>query len=190
MNPSMTKSIHPELVIAQVKRIVESEKRSEIHSNANGGNSILVVCPPEHEHLFIQQIRILMDDNDYCIIDINEALVSFVEENLSDIETLFEVLKGSIPQIFKAPSEELRIDLFGNLLKAIAHAFELGRIPVLIHTGALYGSGIDSIHLMESPLVMGAKRPLVILYPATQDGGQLLFLNTRPASEYRCMIVK
>jgi len=43
----MTTSINPEHLIIQVKRIVESNKRSEIRLNANGGNSILLVCPPE-----------------------------------------------------------------------------------------------------------------------------------------------
>jgi len=42
---------------------------------------------------------------------------------------------------------------------------------------------------MENELVMKAKSPLIILYPATQEGEQLMFLNSRPASKYRCMIV-
>ncbi len=189
MNPCMTKSINPELVITQVKRLVESDKRSEIRLNANGGNSILLVCRPDMEHVYVQQLRSLMDEKEYSIIDINEILVSFTEKNHADIEELFEVLKGSINQIFKAPIGESRTDLFGNILSEIDHAIKTGRIPVLIHTGALYGSGIDNIHLMESELVMGANKPLILLYPATQDGDQLLFLNTRPASKYRCMIV-
>ena len=43
-----------ELIISQIKRLVESDKRSEIRLNANGGNSILLVCPPEHEYLYIE----------------------------------------------------------------------------------------------------------------------------------------
>jgi hypothetical protein len=43
---------------------------------------------------------------------------------------------------------------------------------------------------MENELVMKSKLPLIILYPATQEGDRLMFLNTRPASKYRCMIVK
>jgi hypothetical protein len=75
------------------------------------------------------------------------------------------------------------------LLFAVEQTFNEQKIPVLIHSGALYGSGIDNIHLMESELVMKSKLPLIILYPATQDGDQLMFLNSRPASKYRCMIV-
>jgi hypothetical protein len=59
----------------------------------------------------------------------------------------------------------------------------------LIHSGALYGSGIDNIHLMENELVMKSNLPLIILYPATKEGEKLLFLSKRPASKYRCMIV-
>jgi hypothetical protein len=36
---------------------------------------------------------------------------------------------------------------------------------------------------------MKSKLPLVILNPATQDGDKLMFLNSRPASKYRCMII-
>jgi len=43
--------------------------------------------------------------------------------------------------------------------------------------GALYGSGIDSIHLMESELVMKSKKPFNhFYYPATQEGGPVMFL--------------
>lgn len=185
----MTKSINPEYIIAQVKRIVESDKKSEIRLNANGGNSILLVCPPEMEYEFVQKIYSLMDESNYSIIDLNEILISFVNDNKSDIEQSFELLKGSIHQIFKAPSGEISADLFNQILEAIKNAIDRDKIPILIHNGAIYGSGIDNIHLMESELVMNATKPLIILYPATQDGEQLMFLNSRPASKYRCLIV-
>ena len=47
-----------EYIINQTKRLVESDKRSEIRLNANGGNSILVVCEPKQEFDFI--------DNSIC----------------------------------------------------------------------------------------------------------------------------
>lgn len=185
----MTAAINPEHIINQVKRIVESDKRSEIRLNANGGNSILLVCPPETEHLFVEKLEELMNNENYSIIDLNQLLVSFVESNKDDLEDYFDLLKGSVQQIFKSPEGEMGPDLYTHILSSIKQSFDANKIPVLIHSGALYGSGIDNIHLMESELVMKSNNPLIILYPATQEGEKLMFLNSRPASKYRCMIV-
>lgn len=185
----MSTSLNPEHIITQLKRIVESDKRSEIRLNANGGNSILLVCPPELEFQFIGKLVELMPHDTYKIIDINEMFISFVEAHQNDLAEMFDLLRGSVHQIFKAPEGETTPDLFKHLLLAIEQTFNERKIPILIHSGALYGSGIDNIHLMENELVMKSKFPLIILYPATQDGEQLMFLNSRPASKYRCMIV-
>ncbi len=185
----MTTSTNPEFLINQMKRIVESDKRSEIRLNANGGNSILLVCPPADEQLFVEKLYELMNIDQYTIIDLNEILISFVENNMSDLHDMFELLQGSVDQVFKAPKGETGPDLFSLIISAIEEAFMADKIPVLIHSGALYGSGIDNIHLMESELVMKSNKPLLILYPATKEGDHYLFLATRPASKYRCMIV-
>jgi len=179
----------PETLINQVKRLVESDKRSEIRLNANGGNSILLVCPPEQELTFIENLQEMMSPEEYAIINLNETLVSFTEhaDNLVD---LFDLLRGSIPQIFKSPEGEESNDLFSFILAAIADAYSANKVPVLIRAGALYGTGIDNLHLMENELVMKANKPLIILYPATKEGDRLMFLNSRPASRYRCMIIE
>ena len=185
----MMSLLNPEINITQLKRIVESDKRSEIRLNANGGNSVLLVCPPELEFQFIEKIYTMLPGDTYQIIDINELLISFVEDNQADIDEMFDLLRGSVHQIFKAPEGETSPDLFKHLIFAIEKTFNEHKIPVLINNGALYGSGIDNIHLMENELVMKSKLPLIILYPATQEGEKLMFLNSRPASKYRCMII-
>jgi hypothetical protein len=185
----MSTATNPEYIITQLKRIVESDKRSEIRLNANGGNSILLICPPELEYIFIEKLKLLMPIDTYQLIDINEMLIQFVESHKEDLPEMFNLLKGSPHQIFKAPEGETSPDLFKHLLSAIEKTFNENKIPVLYHSGALYGSGIDNIHLMENELVMKSKLPLIILYPATQEGDKLMFLNSRPASKYRCMIV-
>lgn len=185
----MNTQVNPEHYITQLKRIVESDKRSEIRLNANGGNSILLVCPPVLEFQYIKKLIEMMPSDAYKIIDINKMLISFVEEHQTDLAEMFDLLRGSVHQIFKAPEGETTPDLFKHLLLAIEQTFNERKIPVLINSGALYGSGIDCIHFMENELVMKSKFPLIILYPATQDGEQLMFLNSRPASKYRCMII-
>lgn len=185
----MSTSPNPEHIITQLKRVVESDKRSEIRLNANGGNSILLICPPELEYLFIDKLLELLPHDTYRIIDINELLISFVENHKDDLDEMFDLLKGSVNQIFKASEGETTPDLFKSLMQSVEQAFEDNKVPVLINSGALYGSGIDNIHLMESEHVMKSKLPLIVLYPATQEDGQLMFLKSRPASKYRCMII-
>lgn len=179
----------PEHKILDLKRLVESDKKSEIRLNANGGNSILLVCPPDQELHYVEHLTKMLDSEIYDLIDLNDILISYVHDNSEEINELFELLKGSINQIFKSPGNEIESDLFSEIISRIKDSFNSNKIPVLLHSGALYGSGIDNIHLMENELVMKSKLPLIILYPALQDGDKLMFLNTRPASKYRCMII-
>lgn len=181
--------MNPEHKILDLKRLVESDKRSEIRLNANGGNSILLVCPPSQEHVYVNQINNMLDEQIYDIIDLNDILIDYVRSNSEEIGELFELLKGSIHQIFKSPGNEIESDLFNQIIARIHQSFESNKIPVLLHSGALYGSGIDNIHLMEHEMVMKSKLPLIVLYPATEEGDKLMFLNSRPASKYRCMII-
>ncbi len=181
--------MNPEHKIIDLKRLVESDKRSEIRLNANGGNSILLVCPTDQEIIYATHIKNMLDKQIYDVIDLNDILITYVQKNTEEIGELFELLKGSIHQIFKSPGNEIESDLFSQIITRIKDSFYENKIPVLLHSGALYGSGIDNIHLMEHEMVMKSKLPLVILYPATQDGDKLMFLNSRPASKYRCMII-
>ncbi|MBY0534081.1 MAG: hypothetical protein K2P31_03855 [Rickettsiaceae bacterium] len=181
--------MNPEHKIIDLKRLVESDKRSEIRLNANGGNSILLVCPPDQELIYATHIKSMLDKEIYDVIDLNDILITYVQKNMEEIGELFELLKGSIHQIFKSSGNEIESDLFSQIITRIKDSFYENKIPVLLHSGALYGSGIDNIHLMEHEMVMKSKLPLVILYPATQDGDKLMFLNSRPASKYRCMII-
>jgi hypothetical protein len=183
-------SLHsPEHTILAAKRLVESDKRSEIRLNANGGNSILMVCDPEQEPEYIDAIRKQMPDDAYDIIDLNSLLVEFVDINKAELEENISLLKGSVHQVFKSPAGEEGPDLFKMIIGVIRNSYANNKIPVLIHSGALYGSGIENIHIMEHEMVMKSSLPLIILYPATHHGEKLMFLGNRPASRYRCMII-
>lgn len=183
----MQSSQNPNFIV-ELKRLVESNNRSEIRLNANGGNSILVICPPLEEHKYITSFRSKLN-GDFKIIDLNQLLVSFLDKNRADIEELFELLKGSVSQVFKSAEEE-DVDFFSFIMQEIKQTMEEGKIPVLVRTGSLYGSGIENIHLMEHPIVMRAAVPLIILYPAVREAEKILFLSIRPASKYRCMMLK
>ena len=180
---------NPKSSVQKVIGLVKDNANSHIRLNANGGNSILIICDPVRELEYIEVINALMTNDKYRIIDLNELFCEFVTANKSEIEDSFELLKGSIHQIFKTPDGEEGTDLFGLIIQTIADSLKDNKIPVLINTGTLYGSGIDNIHIMENELIMKASLPLIVLYPATKDNDKIMFLNSRPASKYRCMIV-
>ncbi len=181
---------NPDSVIQATLHLVESNESSNIRLNANGGNSILVVCDPNKEYNYIKAIRTFMVSDKYDIIDLSGLLCEFVTLCKSILEDSFELLKGSIHQIFRTPDGEEGIDFLGLILQAINDSFKANKIPVLINSGSLYGSGIDNIHIMENDLIMRSSLPLIILYPATREKDKLMFLSKRPASRYRCMIVE
>lgn len=180
----------PKHIILEAKRLVESERRSEIRLNANGGNSILVVCDPMQELEYIAHLEKLLPNDSYTIIDLNKCLIDFVKSHKSELVELFSLLQSATQEIFKAPAGEQSQDLFKEVISHIQEALDNDKVPVLINTGALYGTGIDNIHIMENEFVMKASLPVIILYPATKEADKLMFLGKRPASKYRCMIIQ
>ena len=185
----MTNSHNPESKVLSAMRLVEANDNSNIRLNANGGNSILLVCEPTQEQEYIRTIKFLMKPDTYELIDLNEILCTFITSNKNNLEESFDLLKGSLTQIFRSPAGEEGPDLFSLVIGAIEKSLAAMKIPVLIHSGALYGTGIENIHIMENELVMKASLPLIILYPATKDKDKLMFLGCRSSSKYRCMII-
>ena len=180
----------PEHIILEAKRLVESDRRSEIRLNANGGNSILIVCDPMQELEYISNLKKLLPQEGFAFIDLNECLIDFVTNHKQELVELFGLLQSAIQEIFKAPANEQAQDLFKEIISCIQTALKENKVPVLINTGALYGTSIGNIHIMENEFVMNAALPLIILYPATKEADKLMFLGKRPSSKYRCMIIQ
>ena len=140
---------NPAQIIHEVKRLVDSERRSEIRLNANGGNSILIICEPLRETEYIDKLVELLPEESYSVIDLNKCLIDFVAAHKSEIDGWFEMLQSSIDEIFKAPAVEESPDLFKEIISKVETAFNKEKTPVLINTGALYGTSIDNLHIME-----------------------------------------
>ena len=171
----------------ELNRLVSSND-SEIRLQANGGNSILMVCKPIEENQFIKEIDQINKER-YEIIDLNKVLVEFVDDNVEDIEFYLQHFKASIDQIFKN-GNEANPDLFDLIIDKIANVYQTNKIPIVVNTGVIYATHFDMLALMESKVIMEANSPTVFLYPAEVDHNeQLLYLNTRIASEYRCKII-
>jgi hypothetical protein len=181
---------NPANIILEAKRLVESDRRSEIRLNANGGNSILLVCDPMREMEYIEHLTEFLPIENFSIIDLNKCLVDFVTNHKTELVELYNLLQSATHEIFKAPAGEESNDLFKEVISKIQYALQQDKVPVLINTGALYGTGIHNIHIMENEIVMKAALPLIILYPATIEPDRILFLGKHPASKYRCLIIQ
>jgi len=182
--------INPAHIILEAKRLVESDRRSEIRLNANGGNSILIVCDPMKETEYIEYLQKLLTTDRFSIIDLNLCLIDFVTNHKAQLIELYDLLQSSTHEIFKAPVGEESNDLFKEIITKVYDALQQDKVPVLINTGVLYGTGIHNIHIMENEIVMKAALPLIILYPATVEPDRIMFLGKHPASKYRCMIIQ
>ena len=76
------------------------------------------------------------------------------------------------------------------IINEIEKACQSDKIPFLIRTGCLFGTGIENVNIMENKKVMNLPHPLVIFYPSKIENDNIYFLNFKLASKYRCMLVK
>lgn len=161
--------------------------QDQLRRKANGGNSILFSYSPKDEQLYIQRAKELYSDKAE-FIDISKLFVESIDEDGWDNFKAFYLDFINTPhKVFKSNDPE--IDLYDRIIRAITQASENDRIPILVRTGCLYGTGIDNVNIMEHKDVMSMKHILVVFYPSLVDGNVLRFLNFKPASKYRCILV-
>jgi hypothetical protein len=163
------------------------ENQNQLRRQANGGNSILLSYPPDEETQYIDKARELYSDKAE-FIDISKLLVSFIDED--GWEAFSAYYKEMNPSHIVFRSDDPSADLFDLIISAIKQACENDKVPFLMRSGCLYGTGIENVNIMEHKDVMGLKHPLVIFYPSKIDGQNIHFLNFKPASKYRCTLVK
>ena len=165
------------------------QNRDQLRRKANGGNSIIFTYPPDEELLYIQKFEELNFEQTYSFVDVAKLLVEFIDlDGWTDFESYYNDFKDTPHLIFK--SEDESTDLMDLIISAINDADQKGKIPVLIRTGALYGTGIENVNIMEHKTVMGLNHPLVILYPSKIENDNLYFLNFKLASKYRCTVIE
>lgn len=178
-----------EAKIQDLEHAVRAFDEKNIKLSANGGNSMLFMCPPLEEGEYIRLMKQNLDSSRYAFVDLNELLVRFIDENKEEINLKYELLQNSSNQIFKLPLGEEGNDLFQMIIWAIEEVYDQNKIPVLVRVGSLNGTDIENIHIMENKVVMRGKNPVVILYPADKKNDEIMFLGIRPASKYRCMVI-
>lgn len=165
------------------------ENQDQLRRRANGGNSILFSYSPDEESDYINQARQLYAGQAE-FIDVSRLLVSFIDnDGWESFADYYKDFSDTPDKIFRS-ADDPSTDLFDLIILAIKQACDNGKIPFLIRSGCLFGTGIENVHIMEHKEVMGLKHPLVLFYPSMISEGNIYFLNFKPASKYRCTLVK
>ena len=171
-----------------LRHYLENLDQDQLRKQANGGNSILFSYPPDEEQLYKEK-AIELYQGKAAFIDISKLLVNFIEEDgWEAFKAYYHDFRNTPHVIFS--SDDPSTDLFDMIINEIETACNNGKIPFIVRTGCLYGTGIENVNIMEHKAVMNLPYPLVIFYPSAIEDENLYFLNFKPASKYRCMLVK
>lgn len=164
------------------------DNQDQLRRQANGGNSILFSYQPVEEEMYIEKAKELYADKAE-FIDISKLLVRFIDkEGWESFKEYYNDFKNTPHLVFH--SDDPETDLFDMIISEIEKACENNKIPILIRTGCLFGTGIENVNIMENKSVMNIPNPLVIFYPSKIENDNIYFLNFKPASKYRCILVK
>lgn len=164
------------------------ENQTQLRRQANGGNSILFCYAPGEEQLYINKAKELYRSQ-ARFIDISRLLVETIDKDGWESFSQYYCDFASSPHLV-FHSDDPEPDLFDLIINSVAEASEYGHIPFVIRTGCLFGTGIDNVNIMENKTVMGLSHPVVIFYPSRIDEDNIYFLNFKPASKYRCTLVR
>ncbi len=163
------------------------KNQNQLRRQANGGNSILFSCLPDEEQLYIEQARELYQEKAE-FIDVSKLLVKFIdEEGWDSFAEYYHDFQSTPHLIFR--SDDPSTDLFDMIIDEIEMSSKNDKIPFLVRTGCLFGTGIENVNIMEHKTVMNLRHPLVIFYPSRVENDNLYFLNFKHASKYRCTLV-
>lgn len=177
--------------IDNLKAALHSSNQTQLSREANGGRSILFTYPPEEEVLYINMLKEELDANEFTFINVAELLVNFIDQDgWEDFKSYYLEFKDTPHIVFK--SDDPAPDLMDLIINEIETAESNNKTPVLIRTGALYGTGIENNNIMEHSFVMRLKKPLIIGYPCDyiKTNDTLLFLNFKHSNKYRCTVIE
>ncbi len=161
----------------------------ELRRIANGGNSILFTYPPEEEKLYIKK-AIELYSSKARFIDISKLFIEFIDKD--GIDNFITYYKDFIntPHVIFIAEDDPQDGLFDLIIYEIKKALNENKIPILIRTGCLYGTGIENLKIMQNQNVMNKKLPLIVFYPSKVEDDVIKFLNFKNADKYRCTVIK
>lgn len=156
--------------------------------SSQGVNAYIVVYPPSEQKEYLNRAK--KDYNDEYRIDISKLFVDLVDSfGLEIFKEMYKNFRSTPDQVF-ADVDSTEDDLYSYILQEIKTAREKNKMPVLIRTGILYGTGIRNQKILESEVVSQMKKPLIIFYPGIikedmDDNEVVYFLGEKKASDYR-----
>lgn len=169
-----------------LKVALHIDNRPQLKRDANGGNTILFVYPPIEEIQYIEKAKELYPDSHF--IDISTLFINYIDTvGMDNFEEYYMEYENATDQVFKNDND---VNLFTLIINEIKTASDNNKIPFILRTGVLYGTGIINQHIMENSDVLSLRLPIVFFYPAKYVNDELLFLNFKPASKYRCKLIK
>jgi hypothetical protein len=177
--------------LENLKAVLHASNQTQLSRTANGGRSVLFTYPPNEEVLYIAKLKKELDESEFTFINVAELLVKFIDQDgWEDFKNYYLEFKDTPHIVFK--SDDPATDLMDLIINEIKKAELNNKVPVLIRTGALYGTGIENNNIMEHSFVMMLKKPLVIGYPCEyiKANDTLLFLNFKHSNKYRCTVIE
>jgi hypothetical protein len=168
-----------------LKIAIHIDNRTQLKRDANGGNTVLFIFPPDEEDKYIEKAKKLYPDAYF--IDISRLFVQYIDSiGLDDFVEFYRSYETTPDQVFKNDND---INLFKLIIDEIKIASKNNKLPFIVRTGILFGTGIVNQHIMDDSSVLSLEQPVVFFYPAKLEDNELLFLNFKPASKYRCKLV-
>ena len=170
-----------------LKVSLELQNRDQLRRKANGGNTILFPYPPAEERQYLEHARKNFPESDYSFINVADLFVEFIDKlGLERVEKKHRIYSATPHKLFTSGE----VSFLNMIIQKITEGERNGLIPVLIRTGALNGTGIENINIMDQNAIMLLNHPLIIFYPAKKEEGELFFLNFKSASKYRCTVIE
>lgn len=170
---------------SELKFILKNKDKQSIKMDAHGGFSVLFVYPPKEEKIYLKRLQEEYPNEHF--IDMAKMFVEYIDSfSFESFEEIYREYSSEPEKLFR--SEISDDDFLKRILREIEQAGKENKIPILIRTGALYGTGIENINFMDSIVVQNLLLPQIIMYPASLIGdNKLKFLNFKLASDYRAV---
>tara|TARA_B100000315_G_C14539751_1_gene570282 strand:+ start:203 stop:739 length:537 start_codon:yes stop_codon:yes gene_type:complete len=165
----------------ELESILKNRDKQSIKMDAHGGHTVLFIYPPNEEITYLEKVKEEYPKAE--LINVADLLIEYIDQfGLEKFTEAYSDYQSEPQKLFK--------DFLKMIISKIENAGVNNKLPVLIRSGALSGTGIENISIMDSPIVHKLPIPLVILYPATEAGDKRLkFLNYKPASDYRSVVI-
>lgn len=156
--------------------------KGDLEVTSQGANVIRLIYPPEQEKIYLRKLKESYPDESF--INVGKLFVKMIDfYGLDRFLEIFDHYRSEPEKVFQSHSQQDQ-NLFDIIIKAIRKADKEDKIPFLIRTGALNGTGIRLNKIIQDQVVSKLSQPLVIMYPAKETGGDPLFLNIRRTSDY------